>query len=78
VTDIPEDIREKAKAAFFEMHPLAGADENIAALARALLAERMAERERCAKVAETADEDDDRLDQQVRQNVAAAIRGQKP
>lgn len=32
------------------------------------------ERERCAKIAETPDEDDDAIDRQVRRNVAAAIR----
>lgn len=48
MSEIPDDIRIAAKAAFMHARILSVVDDQIDAIARALLAER----ERCAKIAE--------------------------
>lgn len=55
MSEIPEDIREKAYKLAFTLWAMPDDDNSTRrteVLARALLAERMAERERCAEIAE--------------------------
>ena len=75
---IPEDVMQRAEVAYHRQLLRYDREDGIAIVARALMEERLAERERCAKIAAAHSENASlkKVGYLTAISIAAAIRGQ--